>query len=302
MKDSMCYENIITQTIVGDFVHLHNVHVDVLRLDLLHPVISGNKWFKLAHYLGEAIEKKATAIATFGGAYSNHIAAAAYACKMYGIPSIGIIRGEEPRQLSHTLETAKHNGMQLHFVSRTEYKNKDELQKHFNFPGALYWIPEGGYGQHGVKGANKIMQFADDGSSYTHIACAAGTATTLAGIIGAVHHQQKVIGFSAMKNNDTLETELRTLLHDEDLKKDFSVCHDFHFGGYAKHPSPLIHFMNDTWQRYSLPLDFVYTAKAFYGLLQYIHQQKIPAGGKVLFIHSGGMQGNLSLPDGSLLY
>ena len=298
----MCYENIITQTIDGDFVHLHDIHVDVLRLDLLDPVISGNKWFKLKYYLQEAIEKEAGSIATFGGAYSNHIAATAYACKIYGIKCNGIIRGEEPEQLSHTLQAARYNGMQLHFVSRVDYQNKEKLRAHFKSTESLFWIPEGGYGLQGVKGAKEILQIAKDASSYTHIVCAAGTATTMAGVISAANLHQEIIGFSVMKNNTALEHELKALLSDGDLHKNFSIYHDYHFGGYARHPKELIDFMNNIYQQYKLPLDFVYTAKAFYGLLQFIHHQKILPASKVLFIHSGGLQGNLSFPKGTLLY
>lgn len=302
MKDSMCYENIITQTIDGDFAHLYNIHVDVLRLDLLDPVISGNKWFKLKYYLQDALEKKAGSIATFGGAYSNHIAATACACKMYRIKCKGIIRGEEPEQLSHTLQAARHNGMQLHFVSRADYQNKETLKVHFSSAEDLYWIPEGGYGQQGAKGAKEILQFAKDAPSYTHIVCAAGTATMMAGIISAANHQQEIIGFSVMKNNTALEHELKALLSDGNLHKNFNIYHDYHFGGYAKHPEMLIDFMNNIYLQYKLSLDFVYTAKAFYGLLQFIHHQKISPSSKVLFIHSGGRQGNLSFPKGTLLY
>lgn len=301
MKDNMQYENIITQTIAADFMGSDQVHIDVLRLDLLHPVISGNKWFKLKYHLHDALEKNAEAIATFGGAYSNHIVATAYACNMHDVPGIGIIRGEEPRHLSHTLQAAKDAGMHLHFVSRAGYQNTEKLKEGFSFPN-IYWISEGGYGAYGMRGAKEIMQYVNDASSYTHIVCAVGTATMMAGLVSAAKHQQKVVGFSTMKNNTALEHELKALLNNNDLQKDFCICHDFHFGGYAKHSSALIQFMNETWQQHHLPLDFVYTAKAFYGLQQFIHQQKIPPGSKILFIHSGGLQGNLSLPKGTLLY
>lgn len=288
------------QAIEAKWLQMQNVLLHVMRLDEVHKVVSGNKWFKLQHYLEDAKEKGFTTMATFGGAYSNHIVATAFACKENGLQSVGIIRGEKPKNLSHTLLEAKAYDMQLMFVSREHYKNKDTLQSLFAH---AYWIEEGGYGRLGVKGAADIIKEVADYENYTHIVCATGTGTTLAGLIKSALPHQMVIGFSALKNNFSIKDEVNNLLSDEDQEKQFIICHDYHFGGYAKHTSALIKFINEMWLKHQLPLDFVYTAKALYGLQDFIGNKKvISSGSRVLFIHTGGLQGNLSLPKTVLAF
>ena len=275
------------------------VQLDVLRLDELHPVVSGNKWFKLHYYLQEAIAQQHDTVATFGGAYSNHIVATAYACKAAGLQSIGIIRGEEPRSYSHTLLQAQAYGMQLHFISRERYKQKEALKA--EYPDA-YWINEGGAGAKGVAGAALILQQVQQLEKYTHIVCAVGTGTTLAGVIATALPHQQVIGVSVLKGYAALETEVRSLLTSPTRHSTFSIVHDYHFGGYAKYNNALIDYMNAAWHAYKLPTDFVYTAKALYATEALIRHKTIPQGSHVLFIHTGGLQGNLSLPAGTLAF
>src|SRR6476646_4808688 len=131
------------------------VTADVLRLDLLHPVVSGNKWFKLKEYIAKAKAESKKALLTCGGAYSNHIVATAAAAQQCGLKSIGIIRGEEPPALSHTLLAAKQHGMSVHFVSREAYRNKlvpPDVYDTYNDDEVLI-VLEGGYGIPGAKGA-----------------------------------------------------------------------------------------------------------------------------------------------------
>ncbi|WP_162923688.1 1-aminocyclopropane-1-carboxylate deaminase/D-cysteine desulfhydrase [Arachidicoccus soli] len=288
----------ILQEIPFHLISNTNVKVDVLRLDTVHPVISGNKWFKLKYYLQDAIEKSLPTIATFGGAFSNHIVATAFAAKETGLHSIGIIRGEKPVKLSHTLQNAISYGMELHFVSRSEYQKKEILKESFR---NVFWIEEGGFGLLGAKGIGDM--FIDiDFHKYSHIIVAVGTGTTMAGIIKKTLPYQKVWGISVMKNNTSLLPQVESLLSIGESKKDFELLHDFHFGGYAKKTPALIHFMNETFAYVNLPLDFVYTAKAFYALNSLSNDNIISAGSSVLFIHTGGLQGNLSLPSGTLIY
>ncbi len=173
------------------------------------------------------MEQQKKYIVTFGGAYSNHIIATAAACKLNGLQSIGIIRGEEATTLSHTLQQARELGMQLHFISREEYATK-------KIPASLqseeyYFINEGGYGEAGATGAATIAEYFDH-QTYTHICCTVGTGTMMAGLINAT--SQKVIGISAMKNNEELEGTVLLLLSDKN--RSFSILHAYHFGGYAK--------------------------------------------------------------------
>lgn len=297
-QDSMHFEKIFTQSIEVGWLG-PDTKLDILRLDEIHNIISGNKWFKLKYYLNEAIAENVDTVGTFGGAYSNHIVATAFACKEAGIKSIGIIRGEEPVVLSDTLQDAKSYGMQLYFVNRAAYRDTQIIKQHFE---NVYWINEGGYGSTGAKGAADILSFAADKDSYSHIVCAVGTGTMMAGLIIAAQQQQKVVGISVMKGNYELLNKVEALLDESSNDKSFNIEHDYHFGGYAKHPPELIHFMNETWLRHRLPTDIVYTAKTFYAIKQMLTINTIAPGSSVLMIHSGGLQGNRSLPDNSLLF
>jgi 1-aminocyclopropane-1-carboxylate deaminase len=291
-------KEIRVQSLHAQWLEEHKVKLDVLRLDEVHPVVSGNKWFKLYFYLQEAVAQHYNTIATFGGAYSNHIVATAYACKASGLKSIGIIRGEEPPVYSHTLLQAKAYGMQLHFVSREAYRQKETLKT--LYPTA-YWISEGGYGKEGVAGATLVLQQVPQLLQYTHITSAAGTGTTLAGMITAALPHQTIIGISALKGYAALEDDIRKLLSSVEHHQ-FSIVHNYHFGGYAKYNPVLLEYMNEVWKTHRLPLDFVYTAKALYGTEALIRSKIIPQGSHVLIVHTGGLQGNLSLPAGTLAF
>ncbi len=271
---------------------------DVLRLDLIHPIVSGNKWFKLKYQIEEAIALKHSTIATFGGAFSNHIVATAFACKVVGINSIGYIRGEEQKSLSHTLQQAVEFGMQLKFLNRTDYNHKEKIKLSEN---KFYWIEEGGYSILGAKGASEILQQVDT-KEYSHILCSCGTGTMIAGLItGALPHQ-KSIGFSALKGNSDLEQNVLKIIPDTCKKKSFEIIHDYHFGGYAKHPKELLKFMNIIYNKTQLPTDIVYTSKLIYGVIDLCNQNYFSKESRLLIIHSGGLQGNLSLPKGTLSF
>jgi 1-aminocyclopropane-1-carboxylate deaminase len=270
--------------------------VDVLRLDKIHSIISGNKWFKLQYYLQEASELKKKTIITFGGAWSNHIIATAAACEANNFGCIGVIRGEQPATFSTTLLQAKEMGMEFIFSTREEFKKKllppELLSKE------VYIIPEGGYGLLGAKGAASILEQCDK-HQYTHIACAAGTGTMMAGLITGSATQQ-IVGISVLKNNFSIEKNITSLLPTSFTN--YSISHDYHFGGYAKFQPKLIHFMNELYQHTGIPSDFVYTGKLFYGIKDLIQKSFFPAGSKMLLIHSGGLQGNMSLKKGTLIF
>ena len=287
-------EDLITTDAVP-FLSQNGVNVQVLRLDTIHPVISGNKWFKLKFHLQKAIEGKYKAVITYGGAFSNHIAATAAACAANDIPCIGIIRGEEPGSYSHTLINAREYGMQLHFMSRTGYQNKTLPPA---FEGCDYYIiPEGGYSETGASGAATISY---NKSAFDHILCAVGTGTMMAGLINSKAAHASVLGLSTLKNHSLLESEVRALLANKD--QPVLINHAYHFGGYAKQNPPLIRFMNELFAATGIPTDFVYTGKLFYGVHDLIQQNHFPVGSRLLMVHSGGLQGNLSLRKGTLIF
>ena len=301
MKSFMTSESCRIDSIA--FLYNSPAMVDVLRLDQIHPVISGNKWFKLKEYLKDAVNQNKKAVATFGGAFSNHIIATAAAAKLYGLKSIGIIRGERPKNLSHTLKDALSYGMELFFVSREAYKAKQLPEECWETYAkeTLYIINEGGYGCKGMEGAKYILQ-NNETAKYTHIAAAVGTGTTLAGLTAASMPGQTVMGISVLKNNLSLQHEINHLLSEE-KKNQFQLLHEYHFGGYAKHTPQLIRFINEWYEQTGIPSDFVYTGKLFFALNGLLRQKTIfPEDSKVLIIHSGGLQGNLSLPKGTLIF
>lgn len=273
-----------------------NTDVDILRLDLLHPIVSGNKWFKLRYYLEEAIALDRHRIASFGGAFSNHIVATAFAAREAGLGSIGYIRGEEPRNLSPTLQDAASFGMNLVFLSRQDYMGKKI--RTMNDPGT-YFINEGGYGNLGAKGAATMLNTTDT-HSYTHILCACGTGTMLAGVAIAALPEQKVWGISVLKNHTRINDEVQALLAMREEQRSFTVWHGYDFGGYAKHPPALLAFMKELWEKEQLPTDIVYTSKLLFAARDLIEQGHFPEGSRILLVHSGGLQGNRSLPPNTL--
>ncbi len=293
-------ERIYVQNIESAWLQSNKVVLDVLRLDDLHPVISGNKWFKLKYYLQQATYAGYNTVATFGGAFSNHIIATAFACKQGGLLSIGFIRGEEAEALSHTLRYARLLGMQLIFLSREQYKQKLLIKDEYkNEP--WYFIDEGGYGIEGARGAAEILDFVEL-SDYTHIVASVGTGTMLAGLIMAAEINQTIIGISSMKGNSSLEADIIKLLPQHKQHAAFTILHDYHFGGYAKHPAPLLAFMNETWKQFQLPLDIIYTGKLFFAVMDLVTKSYFPQQGRLLMIHSGGLQGNRSLQKNELSF
>ena len=264
--------------------------VDVLRLDKLHPVISGNKWFKLKEHLALATPGKP--ILTFGGAWSNHLVATAYAARQAGIAAIGVIRGERPAAPSATLEEAAAYGMQLEFISRQRYLQKEDPaflgELLHRYPGA-YIIPEGGGGLPGITGSEAILRIADT-TAYAHIACAIGTGATFQGLLRAAAPHQVIVGVPVLKGFDTSPLQGPNTI----------LLPQYHFGGYARHPQTLLDFMNGFYRETSIPTDIVYTGKLFYALTQSIRQEFFPTQSRLLIIHSGGLQGNRSLQPGKL--
>lgn len=269
----------------------------VLRLDLLHPLISGNKWFKLRYYIDEARRLKKDHLITYGGPWSNHLHATAAAGKLYGLQTTGIIRGERPPRLSDTLQQVMEMGMQLSFISRDNYKN-DFIPEAIDLSTAVL-IPEGGAGQLGVKGAATITAFFNP-SAFTHVCCGVGSGTMIAGLLQSVQSTIKLIGISAMKNNHSLNAEVAALAGSDEPLPD--ILHDYHFGGFAKHTDDLLAFMNDVYLLSGIPTDIVYTGKLFYAVNDLARKNYFPPGSKILLIHSGGLQGNRSLPNGSLIF
>ena len=266
------------------------VSLTIKREDLLHPLISGNKYRKLKYNLIEARTKGFDTLLTFGGAYSNHIAATAHAGKLHGVKTIGVIRGEE---LLHkwrdnsTLKQASDQGMQFHFVSRTAYRKKDstsylhDLQDRF---GSFYSLPEGGTNSLAIRGCGEILGPTE--TDFDVICCAVGTGGTLAGIANSALENQKVLGFPVLKASG-LGEDIRKFASEEL----WQLEPDYHFGGYAKVTRELILFVNEFKALTEILLDPIYTGKMIYGLFDMIKKDTFRPGTKILAIHTGGLQG-----------
>ena len=279
------------------------IESSILRLDKLHPIVSGNKWFKLRYYIEDALAHNASSIASFGGPYSNHLVALAYVAKEKNIKSIGYVRATQEDAITPSIQEALGYGMQLEFIGRTHFQTikNDLLKKNSNGnheQSGVYYIDEGGYGVLGAKGAATILN--EQCKSYNTIIAAVGTGTMLAGLIQAAAPHQNVIGIPILKNEASIEAEIKTLLKDN--TKPFTLLHSFHQGGYAKTNLALIAFMNHLWKNEKIPSDIVYTGKLLYAVDSLLKENYFKAGSKILVIHSGGLQGNRSLPDGTLLY
>lgn len=292
----------LAQAIIQPVWKREPVLLDILRLDKIHPVISGNKWFKLHKYLDEVSQRQLRGVITAGGAYSNHIVATAAACQWKGLQAVGIIRGEEPVSWSPTLQTAKQLGMIMHFVSRQDFQDKDTLRPVFEatYPDLL-WIDEGGQGETGVLGAATIGHIYDL-TSYQYIFCAVGTGTMMAGLARSANPGQLICGIPVLKVSDLLSSDLVKYIQRYSGERELRFFDGFHEGGYAKKNSNLITFMNRWYDDYGIESDFVYTAKLFMAIESLAGNGYFPAGSRVLAIHSGGLQGNKSLPPGSLRF
>ena len=256
----------------------------ILREDLIHSTISGNKWRKLKYNVLEAKAKGFNTILTFGGAYSNHIAATAAAGKEFGLKTIGIIRGDEVKNL--TLDLAVENGMELKFVSREVYREKDASQY-----SNCYVIPEGGSNALAVKGCAEIVDSID--VDFDVICCACGTGGTIAGIISST--DKKVLGFPALKGGNFLVEDIERLLDDSNVKErttNWQLITDYHFGGYAKVKPELIDFLRTFKKENNILLDFIYTGKMLFGLYDMIENTNQLNGKKIVVVHTGGIQGN----------
>lgn len=269
------------------------IDLRVLRLDKTHPEISGNKWFKLKYNLIQAKEQGYSTLLTFGGAYSNHIYAVAAAAKLFGLKSIGVIRGEAHSELNPTLQYATESGMHLKYVDREIYRDKtnpefiERLKLEF---GDFYLIPEGGTNSLAIRGAAEIANVITE--PFQYYCLPVGTGGTIAGLISGLKNQGQTIGFSSLKGS-FLTDEVSKLLSDfsNNQFNNWQIDNDYHFGGYAKVKPELLDFIKKTEETLGLMLDPVYTGKMLYGIIEMISHGRFERGSKILAIHTGGLQG-----------
>ena len=260
---------------------------------LNHPSISGNKWWKLKYNLAEAAKLGHKKLLTFGGAYSNHIYATAAAANELGFESVGIIRGEETLPLNSTLAFAKEKGMQLHCVTREDYRKKTEpdfQKKLMDLFGDFYLIPEGGTNDLAVKGCKEFATQLNAEVDFDYLCLPVGTVGTIAGMISGLDTGKKILGFPALKGAQFLETEIRNYTQNEN----WQLMYEYHFGGYAKSTKELIDFIDRFERAHKTPLDPIYTSKMMFGIFDLVKRGFFERGSTIMGLHSGGLQGRAS--------
>jgi len=280
------------QEISGNWYQHRVAQVAVLRLDLLHPIISGNKWYKLHYNLEAAKAKGCTTLLTFGGGYSNHLAATACVARLSGLRTVAVVRGNY-KVLTPCLQACSEDGMQLHPVTReafdaraaTDWCNVLNLK-----PDDTYIVPMGGDNELGRAGAGLIARFCPP--TFTHIAVSVGSGTTYAGLRLQLPAHQYVLGFAPMKQGSYLNAALEPILEGHTNRR---IIDDYHLGGFGKAGDDLIHFMNTLYLDEQLPTDRVYTAKMMYGIRDMLQKGTFSPTDRILCIHTGGLQGNLSI-------
>jgi 1-aminocyclopropane-1-carboxylate deaminase len=281
------------QPIHDNLLSMSGIRLSILRLDMIHPEISGNKWFKLKYNLERARVEGRDTLLSFGGPWSNHLHALACAGSEFSFSTIGLVRGELPSPLNACLEDAKNAGMELHSLSRIDYKEKDkpefikQLKKQF---GNAFLIPEGGANKTGALGCAEINNLYPQSFDLVCIAC--GTGTTLAGM--ASSSQTPLLGFQVLKGKGYLRNQVNSLLQQYQLSASckWDICDEYHFGGYAKVSDELLQFCTEFEALHDIPLEPVYSGKMLFGLYQLIKKRDFfPQNCSILAVHGGGLQG-----------
>jgi 1-aminocyclopropane-1-carboxylate deaminase len=281
----------------------YQIELWIKRDDSLHPVISGNKWRKLKYIIDHALSLGVDTLVSMGGAYSNHLHALAFVGKVLGLKTIGLVRGEQPEILTPTLQDMRNWGMELKFVSRSDYRQlrqyKDWQAPHHlpvahhpwqYLPGLKqrqYWVPEGGAQTLALKGVAELVD--EIGIPYDTICMPCGTGTTLAGIIEAAPQHVSVLGFAAFKNAAYLRSEVDAVLSQS--RNGWQINLDYHFGGFAKTNAELSAFIEDFELKTTIPLDPVYTGKMMYAVYDLIQRRYFKPGERIIAVHTGGLQG-----------
>ncbi|WP_016954595.1 1-aminocyclopropane-1-carboxylate deaminase/D-cysteine desulfhydrase [Catenovulum agarivorans] len=271
------------------------LEVFVKRDELVHPIVSGNKWRKLKYFFTGDLPQH---IVSFGGAYSNHIHALSFVAANYQIPLSIYVRGEQawldrPERLSPTIADCLHNKAQLHFVDRATYRRKDDadFKKELlqAYPEQTLFIPEGGCAQVALTGVAEIL--SEQQHEFDYILCPVGSATTLAGLIKASDNKQTIVGIAALKQANYLRQRVMELVGPSIKNKNWHLLTEFHAGGFGKVPKQILQLVVEVYQQHGITLDPIYTSKMWLGFNQLITQNYFRAGSKVLLLHTGGLQG-----------
>lgn len=291
LSDFQFHQSPQLQRVEHSLLQRHEIQLSVLRLDALDPYLGGNKWFKLQAYLRDAQQQGCKRLLSFGGAWSNHLYALAAAGQRFGFSTLGVVRGERPKQLNLLLTDLQAMGMQLRFVSRSDYRRRyealylDQLRSQFT---PCYIIPEGGAGPLGVRGASNMLPKALH-NGYDVFALACGSGTSAAGLLSVLPGSARLLGFSALKDDGSLQRAIAAMA--PEAQAGWRIESNFAAGGFAQVSSELVKFMDDFTAATGIPLEPVYTAKLFMGLFALIETGEFSTGTRILALHTGGLQG-----------
>ncbi|WBA41520.1 1-aminocyclopropane-1-carboxylate deaminase/D-cysteine desulfhydrase [Hymenobacter canadensis] len=274
----------------------YNARLLLLRDDLAHPELPGNKWRKLKYNLAEAQRQGHHTLLTFGGAFSNHIAAVAAAGRITGLRTIGLIRGEETAPLNPTLARAAADGMALRYLSREAYRRKAEpdfLRELLRETGPAYVVPEGGSNALALPGCAELVTELQAETDFDYLCVACGTGGTLAGLLTGLAPHQQAVGVAALKNGGFLRGEIDTLTQAATGRTfpNYDLRTDYHLGGYARFSPELLRFIQEFEARHGVLLDPIYTGKLLWGVLDLLRQNYFRPGSTVVAVHTGGLQG-----------
>ncbi|MGD0959140.1 MAG: pyridoxal-phosphate dependent enzyme [Methylomonas sp.] len=264
----------------------------IKRDDLLHPVISGNKWRKLKYILDHALANNTRRLISMGGAYSNHLHALAYAGLNLSIETAAYIRGERPALLNPTLTDLQAFGMEMRFISRQEYRQLRQFKLNDSLPALKageYWLPEGGATDLALQGV--IEGVAEIPIEYDVLAAACGSGATLAGMISAAPPHALVLGIAALKAPFLAHDVAQLLGNRAMLRDNWRIIPDYHCGGFAASTPELLRFIRDFENRHAIPLEPVYTGKMMYAVYDLIAGGFFSPGRRLVVIHTGGLQG-----------
>lgn len=269
------------------------VELWIKRDDLIHPIVSGNKWRKLKYTINNALHQNAECIISMGGQYSNHLHALAFASKALGLKSSAIIRGEKPTQFTPTLLDLEQWGMELNFISRQDYRLLRHIKVINDLPQiktGQYWIPEGGATNLALKGISESINEID--MDYDLMAVACGTGTTLAGLIANGIESRHFLGIATIKNAGFLVHDVQELLNSEGIKREnWQIGLDYHFGGFAKTKPALLDFVNQFRHKHQIPIEPVYTGKLLFAIYDLLRLGYFKPGQRIIALHTGGLQG-----------
>ena len=263
----------------------------IKRDDLLHPIISGNKWRKLKYCLNHALSLNADCIVSMGGAYSNHCHALAFAGKALGLKTVAYIRGEQPALFNPTLLDLQKWQMALRFVSREDYRQLRQYKQHDSLPAlqaGQYWLPEGGASEMALQGVGEIID--EIALKFDYLATACGTGTTLTGLINKIPASSQLLGVAAIKNGGYLIDEIQQLVNRP--TDNWQLLLDYHQGGFAKTSPELLAFIARFQQQHGIALEPVYTGKLLFAIYDLMRQGYFAKGQRLVVLHTGGLQGS----------